>query len=32
MIHSPKPGENVKIDNINSSYYSRTYVTAKSIL
>ncbi|WP_042271339.1 C40 family peptidase [[Clostridium] dakarense] len=32
MIHSPRPGENVKIDKINSGYYSRTYVSAKRIL
>ena len=32
MIHAPKPGDNVRIDNINSSHYSRTYVTSKTIL
>lgn len=32
MIHSPKPGQKVRIDNINSSYYSRTFYTAKTIL
>ncbi|MBO3443023.1 C40 family peptidase [Clostridium sp. CCUG 7971] len=32
MVHSPRPGENVKIDKINSGYYSRTYVSAKRIL
>jgi len=32
MIHAPRAGDNVRIDNINSSYYSRTYVTAKTIL
>lgn len=32
MIHSPKPGENVRIDKINTGYYARTYVTGKSIL
>ncbi|MGL6106160.1 C40 family peptidase [Romboutsia sp.] len=32
MIHSPKPGQNIRIDSINSAYYSRTFVTAKSII
>lgn len=32
MIHSPRPGENVKIDKINSGYYSKTFVSAKRIL
>lgn len=32
MVHSPKPGDNVRIDKVNSGYYSRTYVSAKRIL
>jgi len=32
MIHSPKPGENVKITSINSSYYSNRFITAKRVL
>lgn len=32
MIHSPKPGETVRVDKINSGYYSKTYVSAKRIL
>lgn len=32
MIHSPKPGESVKITSINSSYYSGRFITAKRVL
>ncbi|MEG1311855.1 MAG: SH3 domain-containing C40 family peptidase [Romboutsia sp.] len=32
MVHSPRPGENVRIDKINTGYYSRTYVSAKRVL
>ncbi|MGL4913828.1 MAG: NlpC/P60 family protein [Romboutsia sp.] len=32
MVHSPKPGEKVRIDNINSSYYSKRFVIAKRML
>ena len=32
MIHSPKPGEKVRTENINSSYYSKRFVTAKRML
>ncbi len=32
MIHSPKPGKSVETANINSSYYSSTFVTAKRVL
>ncbi len=32
MIHAPKPGDKVRIDNINASYYLKTYVTSKTIL
>ena len=32
MIHAPSAGKNVKIENINSSYYSSKIVTAKRIL
>lgn len=32
MIHSPKPGDKVRTDNINSSYYAKRFVTAKRML
>ena len=32
MIHAPKPGDSVKITNINSSYYTSAFVTAKRVL
>ena len=32
MIHCPKPGDSVKITNINSSYYTSAFVTAKRVL
>lgn len=32
MIHSPKPGDSVKITSINSSYYSGRFITAKRVL
>ncbi len=32
MIHSPKPGESVKIASINSSYYVNRFITAKRVL
>ncbi|SCI34075.1 MULTISPECIES: C40 family peptidase [unclassified Romboutsia] len=32
MIHSPKPGETVKITSINSSYYTNRFITAKRVL
>ena len=31
MVHSTKPGQPVKIDSINSSYYKARYVTARRI-
>lgn len=32
MIHSPSSGKNVKVENINSNYYTKTYVTAKRVI
>ena len=32
MIHSPKPGETVKVTSINSSYYVNRFITAKRVL
>lgn len=32
MVHSPRPGDDVRIDKINSGYYSKTYVSAKRVL
>ncbi|WP_158534715.1 C40 family peptidase [Romboutsia maritimum] len=32
FIHSPQPGDVVKVDNLNSSYYTRTFVTARRVL
>ena len=32
MIHSPKPGDVVRIDSINSSYYAKRFVTAKRVI
>ena len=32
MIHSPKPGDNVKVVKITSSYYSSRFVTARRIV
>ena len=32
MIHSPKPGENVKIVNINTSYWNKVFLHAKRVL
>lgn len=32
MIHAPKPGDSVKITNINSSYYVSAFVTAKRVI
>lgn len=32
MIHSPKPGDVVKITNISSNYYKKAYVTARRVL
>ena len=32
FIHSPKPGETVCYESLNSAYYSRNYVTARRIL
>lgn len=32
FIHSPQPGDVVKLDNLNSTYYTRTFVTARRVL
>ncbi|MEG0181478.1 MAG: NlpC/P60 family protein [Peptostreptococcaceae bacterium] len=32
LVHSTQPGDVVKIDKMNSSYYTKTYVTARRIL
>ena len=32
FIHSPSTGKSVKYENLNSSYYTRGYVTARRIL
>lgn len=32
MIHSPKPGEKVRTESINSKYYANRFVTAKRVL
>lgn len=32
MIHAPKPGDSVKVSNIDSSYYVSKFVTAKRVL
>lgn len=32
FIHSTQPGDTVKIHSINSSYYSRTFVTARRVI
>ncbi|WP_195939931.1 C40 family peptidase [Romboutsia sp. 1001713B170131_170501_G6] len=32
MIHSPKPGQNVRIDSISSGYYAKNYFTARAVL
>ena len=32
MIHSPKPGQNVRIDSISSGYYAKNYFTARVVL
>ncbi|CEH35068.1 C40 family peptidase [Romboutsia lituseburensis] len=32
MIHSPKPGSNVQITNINSSYWQNAHVGAKRVI
>lgn len=32
FIHSTQPGDTVKIHSINSSYYSRTFVTARRVV
>ena len=32
MIHSPKPGDVVKVTKINSNHYTKAYITARRVL
>ena len=32
MIHAPKPGDVVKISNINNSYWNNAYLWSKRVL
>lgn len=32
MVHSPSTGKDVRVDSINSSYYSKRFITAKRVL